>query len=216
MYIKLSVLVAVILGFLVVGFQRADSLSRAMSAQSLVSLVPETLGEAHATTRWRNELAGSEIEEGAVYSPRGGGDPVQLDFFRNRMQPHNGIACYMGQGEHLRSEQLVNLRTANGAEVVFDLAVLTDGERLRLVAATECTADGCTEERLTHSAKSPPFGIAVSFKDAQPVRPVIPLSVMVQSADGEPDGDAVSGRLDAELRDAVLKLDLAPLLKSGG
>jgi hypothetical protein len=145
------------------------------------ALLPAEVGPYRIASRWRNDPHGWEPEEGALYSRGEGADPVQLDLRLNPARRHNGVGCYLVSGEMLNSERLRTVRTAD-AVTIFDVAFTTDGDNVRLVAATECFDWGCAE--------TPLFGWGMvlprlSLKSllvhatSRPARPLVALSIML-------------------------------------
>ena len=153
-----------------------------------VTLLPDLVGDAQPVHHWKHPLSGAVIEEGALYQSSTGGPLIQLDFYRNSREPHNGAACYLLQGERLRSESLLTVQTRNGA-ATFDVMLSSDSRHLRLAAATECTAEGCTEQPvLTPTAL---FWRKWDWRKLiDPARrPVVPTSIVLLQDWDEPDAD---------------------------
>jgi len=71
------------------------------------------------------------------------GVPAQLDFYRRGLRPHNGMAaiCYRAKRCYGASAAPADIKWS--AE--FDLGLAQTREGLRLVAASECRAGGCSE-----------------------------------------------------------------------
>jgi hypothetical protein len=168
--------------------------------QATIGLLPAAIDGAPPLRRWRNHaFVGTGIEEGAEYP--GADANIQIDSFHNSYLIHNGIKCYVMKGERLLWEQQRSLNTAGGVPVVFDVALLDSGEGLRLVASTECSADGCAERRLSTDH------FMVLFWQPASRRAVVPVSVMLS---GAADNAAARARMLARLEAVAAQLDLAP------
>ena len=145
------------------------------------SLIPAEVGPYRIASRWRNDPHGWEMEEGALYSRGTGADPVQLDLRLTPARQHNGVGCYLVRGEMLTSEHLERVRTA-GAVAIFDVAFTSDGESVRLVAATECFDWGCAETPLFGWGMVLPH---LSLKSllvhatSRPATPLVAVSIML-------------------------------------
>jgi len=201
--------VLVVSGTAVSGMQQR-SWSRQPSAEAgAVVLLPDSIGERRIVKRWNNPQRSGAIEEGAVYAA-GSDTSVQLDFFRNSGSAHNGVGCYLLEGESLAWERTQTLRMAD-ASAEFDVALLSSNEGLRLVAATECGPLGCTEHGLWGAAV---IGSELRWQGYSKVeQSVVPVSIMLASPlDGE-DPAAVEARLMSKLEDVIGKIDLAPAQK---
>lgn len=187
------------------------NVSAGTEAASIV-LLPHTLTGYKPTQRWRHPLYGSTIEEGALYSALSGdGTTVQLDFYRNTRLPHNGAYCYLMQGETLQSDSLRTVKLSTG-NAIFDIVTLRTNNHLRLVAATECFAQGCSEKRST-SIDMPwltTWHLKALASTASPA--VVPFSIVIEHADAE--GQVGPTITEAQLLDELLrtaaKLDLEP------
>jgi hypothetical protein len=111
-----------------------------------LELLPAEVGAFHRDAEhWKILRPDDSIEEGAMY--RGEQHPdvrIQLDFYRQYDKEHNGMLCYVGQGEELMWQRQVVLN-ANDSNVVIALGLTRFEHQLRLIAATECYADGCQE-----------------------------------------------------------------------
>ncbi len=148
MLARFGVLIALVLVFGFLGYRALGGHDPDRSDHRAIALVPSMLGRAPVVKRWRNHLAGGRIETGALYAAGVyGAVPVLLDFYRNTARTHNGIACFLDQGDTLVSQRLMRLRTAHGF-VLFDVAITRTSERIRLIAATECTSEGCTIRKI--------------------------------------------------------------------
>jgi exosortase J len=145
------------------------------------ALLPAEVGPYRIASRWRNDPHGWEPEEGALYSRGKGADPVQLDLRLNPARQHNGVGCYLVSGEMLTLERLRMVRTADTV-AAFDVAFTSDGDNERLIAATECFEQGCTEARV--------FGWGVVMPQltlksllvpavARPARPLVAVSIVM-------------------------------------
>ncbi len=199
----------VISGATASGIQERSWTQEPSPAAAVIVLLPETLGVRSVSKRWNNRLLGGGIEEGALYDGVSG-MPVQLDFFRNRHLEHNGIGCYLREGESLAWERLQALQVAD-MTAKFDVALLSNNDSLRLVAATECSPKGCIE----HGLWGDPLGSSqLRWHGVSTTRDsVVPVSIMLSSPlDGE-DPAAVEARLMSQLEDVARLIDLAPAQK---
>ncbi|MDE2235665.1 MAG: hypothetical protein KGK44_08975 [Gammaproteobacteria bacterium] len=176
-----------------------------------IRLVPVELGAAHQISHWRNRQPGRGdlVETGAIYAgsmfvPA----PVLLDFFRGADVQHNGIACFLIQGESLTQEHLMQLPTLTGF-AVFDVGVVRTPGQIRLVAATECTARGCYADKLPFLGN---FWHQWNWMNlvAGPVDGVVPAAVILtQKTDSQHEQQVIT-QLRAELARAVAQIDLTP------
>jgi hypothetical protein len=148
MFAKFGVLIVLVLVFGFLGYRALGGHELTRVDHRAIALVPSVLGRAPVVKRWRNHLTGGRIETGALYAAGVyGAAPVLLDFYRNTPRIHNGIACFLDQGDTLVSQRLMRLRTAHGF-VVFDVAVTHTLDQVHLIAATECTSKGCTTQKI--------------------------------------------------------------------
>lgn len=176
-----------------------------------IQILPQEVGEYRKTAQsWRNAPQRWMIEEGAMYSD-GKGVLVQLDFFRRDSQSHNGLGCYLGQGESLLWEHLQQLPTLNG-KADFDLGLTQTKEMLRLVAASECRAGGCSEVPLPLWKQLSDFKRLVLQLFAQPGDAVVPVSIVltVPATTRDP---ALEAALIHQLQTFIAALDLEPARK---
>ena|SRR5579862_4182310 len=96
---------------------------------------------------------------------------------------HNGAQCMLVEGEHPVKEDDRTIRTAD-ATASFDVALFRSDPGMKLVASTECYAEGCAENPLTFwhgSASQPIIGLTNSFD-------VVPVSILIDGDRG--DGEA--------------------------
>jgi len=174
-----------------------------------VVLVPAALDGASMLKRWRNQRSGTIVEVGALYAASHFGPaPVLLDFRRGDPRTHNGIGCFLGQGETLDSERLHTLTTAYGT-AVFDVGILRTPDQVRLIAATECTADQCVEEKLPMLDQ---FWHQWDLKHlmTQTAGSVVPVAVILTRKTGGYSADDIVAALEDELRHVAAVLDLRP------
>lgn len=212
MYLKLA---AALLGVLLVAWLGHAALGSGSAAESnaarSIHLVPAVLGGAPRTRRWRHPQPGQGdlVETGAIYAAGTFGPvPVLLDFFRGADAPHNGIACFLIQGESLTEEQLLKMRTLTGA-AVFDVGVIRTPGQIRLVAATECTAGGCNAETLPFWRG---FWRQWNWKNLATgsTKGVVPAAVILTQATDAGQAPAAVAQLHAELLRAVAGIDFNP------
>ncbi len=174
-----------------------------------IKLVPKTLGGAEQLKHWHNDLHDSIVEVGALYAAGGFGPaPVLLDFRRNYPRTHNGIGCFLNQGETLDSENLQTLQTASGT-AVFDVGILRTPGQVRLIAATECTSGKCVEEKLPFLNR---FWKQWSLKNllANQSGSVVPAAIILTRKTEAAGADAAITELQAELKKVAAVVDLAP------
>ena len=212
MYLKLA---AALLGVLAVAGIGRVALGSGHAANSVaaesIRLVPPELGAAPQVSRWHNPQPGRAdvVETGAIYAASAFGPaPVLLDFFRGDDAPHNGIACFLIQGESLTQEQLMRLPTLTGP-AVFDVGVIRTPGEIRLVAATECTAQGCNAQTLPfwHG-----FWRQWTWKNLAigPIKGVVPAAVILTQKTDAGQAPTVIAQLRAELVRAVARINLDP------
>jgi hypothetical protein len=151
-------------------------------------------------------------EEGALYAPlAGAADPVQLDFYRGSRTTHNGVGCFLAQGESMRSESLQAVKTRSGV-VIFDIAVTQADNRVRLTAATECRVDSCTETAVRSEGLMPWQRWQIRFIPAAGAKAVVPFSVML-IRDHVADADQATtaeAQLQRQFAEVASQLDLMP------
>jgi hypothetical protein len=161
-------------------------------------LVENALGSRPVAQQWTTPLPGGAFEAGAVYAAPGG--DVQFDAFLGTHREHNGIACYLASGETLVSKSLRRLPTAGGT-ALFEVAVLRSEGSMRAVAATECSAQGCTEHALSGG-----LSLQTAFDRSRGL--LMPASIMLSRAAGPGTEPAA---LTQELEQAASTIDLRPL-----
>ena len=182
------------------------------------ALLPAEVGPYRIESRWRNDPHGWEPEEGALYSRGEVADPVQLDLRLNPTRQHNGVGCYLVRGETLTSERLRTVRTAD-AVAAFDVAFTSDGDGIRLVAATECFVQGCTETRL--------FGWGIVMPQltlksllvpavTRPARPLVAVSIMLNRKIANSNLRTAQSELFAQFAGFASALNLAGVREFAG
>jgi exosortase J len=182
------------------------------------ALLPAEVGPYRIASRWRNDPHGWEPEEGALYSRGEGTDPVQLDLRLNPARQHNGVGCYVVSGEMLTSERLRMVRTVDTV-AAFDVAFTSDGDGLRLVAATECFEQGCTETRV--------FGWGVVMPQltlksllvpavAHPARSLVAVSIMMNRKIANSNMRIAQSELFAQFAGFASVLNLAGVREFAG
>jgi hypothetical protein len=178
---------------------------------SEIQLLQPQVGEYRQTEKsWHNAMRGGTIEEGAVYS-YGAGVPVQLDFFRHNHEPHNGLGCYLAGGETLLWERMQHLPTLNG-NAEFDLGLAQTKGTLRLVAASECRAHGCSEVPLPMWRQFADFKKLIPQLFDDPTGDVVPVSIVLTVPADQRD-PALEADLMRQLQTFIAALDLAPARK---
>lgn len=181
---------------------------------SAIVLLPQALAGYRLERGWSHQLHGQRVvEQGVLFSPLPGlaADPVQLDFYRGTRLPHNGAGCYLVRGESLRSESLRSIRTRTGA-AVFDVVVMEAENRVRLAAATECRAQGCTETAVEPTGSAPWQRWRLLTLAPADARAVVPFSVMIERDHvvSAQQADWVEAQLQQEFAVLVGQLDLEP------
>ncbi len=182
------------------------------------ALLPAAIGPYRIASRWRNDPHGWEPEEGALYSRGAGADPVQLDLRLNPARLHNGVGCYLVSGEMLTSERLRTVRTADTV-AAFDVAFTSDGDGIRLVAATECFEQACTETRL--------FGWGIVMPQltlksllvhavTRPARPLVAVSIMMNRKIANSNMRFAQSELFAQFAGFASALNLADVREFAG
>jgi hypothetical protein len=220
MYAKLIALgLATSLVLSVNWFQHDRNAGRVGGGLDLV-LVPETLDGLQIKRRWNHSLGvavdGDVMEDGAVYADADGQRSVMLDFWRNGRSEHNGIECYLIQGESVVREQLVEVMTRSG-RAVFNVALLRNGGRIRLAAATQCKTGECVQKPMRlgaaplRAAELPQLLKArIGFLPTG--SRVVPVSLSLEYPAVQTANDLASTerRLFEDFRRVAGQLDLAP------
>ena len=150
---KLKIIALILLiGF--IGYHQSPIFvaSSIQTAANELQIVPTRIGRFVRTEKqWKIIRDDGVIEEGAMYSDDAHGSktldgaPVQLDFYRAYNKPHNGLLCYIGQGERLLWTRHFILQNPNQS-IRFLIGLTESDGQLRLTAATECDSDHCDEE----------------------------------------------------------------------
>lgn len=163
------------------------SLQTHAGAAAEIPLLPLRIGEFQRTaSMWKLKHSSNTSEEGAMYVLPSSATsiPVQLDFFRFSNKPHNGLICYLGQGERLNwlQKKILNAST----HPVNVLLAMTESEnQLRLVATTECYADHCAEENIQSRLgfSLPDFAPLKMLHKGSVFAPhgVVPLSIVMKA-----------------------------------
>ncbi|MGH8273702.1 MAG: hypothetical protein ACRES9_05515 [Gammaproteobacteria bacterium] len=212
MYVKLIVAVVLVLalGLAGNGWWGNRGGGEAYADAKNITLVPQTLGSSGMLKSWHNNLRGSITEVGALYAAGSFGPaPIMLDFRRGDPRAHNGIGCFLTQGETLVSEHLNKFRTASGL-VVFDLGVTRSGDELQMTAATACTPKECRGQRLPFAET---LGQQWSLKNLLSMpyaHGVVPVAVILKQKIGPEGQSATIGDLRAELERAMPLIDFTP------
>lgn len=183
-----------------------------------VILVPPAIGEfQRSDTVWNIRRADGSSEEGAVYKLAASGSnvgmPVQLDFFRNVDAKHDGVMCYLLQGELLHHSELISLRTTP-KPVRLLLSLTGTKNRLRLVATTECFANYCDEENLQSGwgFHVPEFASlkAALIGRVQNTSGVVPVSVMLTAEVNNDNRHKTEQELRRQMHDFLQAFDFSP------
>jgi hypothetical protein len=206
--LAVAVLAAAGFGLNALGFVKIQTVH---GAGDEIQLLPMQIGAYYKSDQsWRNEPQPGVIEEGAMYST-GKGLPAQLDFFRHDPQTHNGLGCYLGQGETLLWERVQRLPTLNGT-AEFDLGLAQTRETLRLVAASECRAGGCSEVPLPLWKQFSDFKRLIPQLFADPGEAVVPLSIVLTTPAANRD-PALEAEMMRQMQSFIAALDLEPVRK---
>lgn len=192
------------IGFNAAGFFKTQSTPEAGDE---VQILPEQIGAYSKTTeQWRNERPAGLIEEGAKYAAATG-LPAQLDFYRHDPQSHNGLGCFLLLGETLLWEHVQRLPVKNGF-ADFDLGLAQTRESLRMVAASECRASGCSEVPLVLKSLGD-FKKLASQLVTESTNAVVPVSIVLTAPTAERD-PAMEAELMRQLHSFIANLDLEP------
>lgn len=212
MYLKLA---AALLGVFGVAWLGRAALGPAQitnsAAADSIQLVPAKLGAAPQIRRWRNLRPGhgNLVESGALYAAGAfGAAPVLLDFFRGDNAPHNGIGCFLDQGESLTNERVMTLSTRTSPQI-FDVGVVETPSLVRVIAATECSSNGCTAELLPFLGHYWMQWRWSNFVDDH-IHGVVPAAVILTQKTDARQAPMVIAQLRGELVRAVAQIDLVP------
>jgi hypothetical protein len=139
---KVIALAAAIAAIVFFGTRMPRLSSGIVPSAEVLRLFPPDIGSFHIVSRSDH----SEGYEWLTYRNKSG-DTVDLVVNYGSRGPHDSIGCYWARAQDPSWQRLLALKTASSdSSVVFDVAVFTDtGATARLVAATECWADGCKE-----------------------------------------------------------------------
>ena len=183
-----------------------------VSAQAhAVVLLSQTLDGLPIAQRWDNPRPNGTVEQGALYATDGNKVAgIQLDYYRHSPTLHNGIGCYLTQGERLLSQRMTPVRFADSTQEV-DLALTRSVDQVRLIAATECGTDACNEQSL-------PFGrdfwrsLRLQSKPStSTAESRVPVSiVMTAPLAAHQDPTATQAALLARFHRIAAQIDLAP------
>lgn len=152
-----------------------------------VQILPSQSGEFHLTDqRWKIQQANGVIEEGGWYEDEvepASSMPVQLDFYRQASMDHNGLYCYLMQGEKVVRSELVTLSAHNALDTqpVIVLVALTRSESLsRWVLVTECFSQKCVERSTDFALNFGALGWdPASVFSRHAYEAVVPMSISV-------------------------------------
>jgi hypothetical protein len=99
---------------------------------------------------------------------------------------HNGAQCMLVVGEHPMKEDDREIRTADGT-ASFDIALFRSDAGIKLVASTECYAEGCAENPMMgfwhRSGGQPLVRLTNSLS-------VVPVSILIDGS-GDDEGELV-------------------------
>lgn len=180
-----------------------------------IDLIPPALAGLATTKRWRHPLdERGVVEDGAVYSAPDGAQ-IMVDYWRGIRGEHNGIFCFVVQGESVVREQSMQVQTRAGRSD-FTVALLRNGGSLRLAASTHCRPDGCEGSPLRLGSApftGSPWASLLSLRlGLLPMHePIVPLTVLVEHPGRiATDGVEMERQLLEEFRRVAGDLDLRP------
>jgi hypothetical protein len=192
-----------------VSFFTVDGGRAATADARAVALLPASLGGRHIRERWSNARPRRSVEEGAVYAGPATLPEVQLDFYRNSPVRHNGAVCYIVRGETVVWNRLQEVPLRQGTAQVAML-LLRDADGLRIIAATECAADGCAEGDI-RELKGQKKHLSVAVHDIHDTWSFVPVSVAMTRTVASPDDEeAVGVQMEQDLLAVLRELDLTP------
>ena len=158
------------LAFVIVAFATLNALrSRASARHPDAALLPAWIG----SFRLMSNETTSAGELVGTY--RDGAATILLDVRPHTSGTlHNGAQCMLVQGEHPVKEDDRAIRTGDGT-ATFDLALFRSIAGIKLVASTECYAEGCAENPVTlwHASSSQPLVRLTNSLS------VVPLSILI-------------------------------------
>lgn len=183
----------------------SDPATRAVSS----TLLPTRVGDWRAERKWGNGLSGGVMEQGALYSRPVDGIKTRVDLLLRSPGPHNALFCYLIRGTKFTHMAVHRVQAANSG-ATFDVALVRSreaGSGLRLVAATECSADGCTETGVSSRGFVFPrlTDLGTLF---EPPSGVVPVAIDVMPTDSK---SADPPALRGDFRNFVGAFDLRPI-----
>jgi hypothetical protein len=215
---RAKLLAVAVAGLLALGADHWAAEAAVKGVGQEIVLVPGTLDGLNAARRWNHPLDEKDlIEDGAVFTDAAGERSVLLDFWRGARAEHDGIFCFVLQGESVLREQLIEVETRS-ERALFNVALLRNGGRMRLAASTHCRPEGCTAVPLRWGA-APAAGsplaalrqVRVGLRPAH--EPIVPVSLVLEYPRQAVtlDTGETSERLISDFRRVARDLDLAPV-----
>jgi hypothetical protein len=130
-----------LVGWISPAFQAPPQLNPLAEA---IELTPPRMGSfVRQSQTWKIRFSAGHIEDGALYSNAELPEvPIQLDFYRGLNKDHNGLVCYLAQGEtllwiHTRS------MSHHGQDITMQWGLTRSEDQLRLTAVTVCGPNRC-------------------------------------------------------------------------
>jgi hypothetical protein len=181
-----------------------------------IDLVPLRIGSFQRQSQiWKIDRSDGAIEEGAMYAKVSEPEhAIQLDFYRAYNKAHNGLLCYLGQGETLLWTQSMVLNHKHHA-IQLLLGMTQSDHRLRLTAATECFAEHCHEEFLptqwsVHT--TPGWFWSDSGVELKPTAGLVPMSIVLQQSFSEGQQAHIQHAMMQRLQAFLDAFDFAPVM----
>lgn len=150
-----------------------------------IDLTPASMGLFKRQDQtWRILRKDGSIEEGAMYAlPDHPEASIQLDFYRQFNKEHNGLLCYLLQGETLVWTQTF-VTYMHQQKITLLLGLTQSDNQLRLTAVTECYSDACIELDVSSAwtiklAPDSPAATGTLARSNQASKGVVPMSVVI-------------------------------------
>jgi len=169
------------LAFVIVAFATLHALRGRASQQPQGVVLPPSVGSFR--------LISSELTTAGelVGTYRDGAATILLDVRPQTSGTlHNGARCMLVVGEHPIKEDDRMIHTADGT-ASFDIALFRSDAGIKLVASTECYAEGCAENPATfwHASTNRPL---VRLTDSLSV---VPLSILIDGFGGASEAELI-------------------------
>lgn len=171
------------------------------------SVVSHLLPSRSGSFRVASEINDPRGYEWLIYRDRHG-TAVDVVVNYSAQAAHNSITCFWARAEYPSWQRLIAIGTAPpGRSAVFDVAIFTGIKATkRLVASTDCRADGCTERLDT-----PGRWIWPSLDSLLIGKASLPIPVAITFLSSLPTND--DGALLQRLKNFVGGLDLSEVCK---